>query len=83
MLSPNLQLNEDGSKYQNAMHLRSVGSIYAMMDLYYRLHWWVNHAMRANQSTGDVLFDVVKERRKALEWILDRNTVWDQMDLSL
>ena len=83
MLSPNLQLNEDGSKYINTMQLRSIESVYAMTDLYYRVHWWVNNAVRTNQSTDGVIYNVVKERRKALEWILDRNKVWDQMDLSL
>ena len=83
MLSPNLQLNENRSKYETIMRLRSIEEIYTMMDLYYRLHWWVNNAVRINKSTGEVRFEVIKERRKALEWILDRHTVWDQMDLSL
>lgn len=39
-LSPDLRLNEDGSKYKNTMRLRAIGSIYDMLDLYYRLHWW-------------------------------------------
>ncbi|MDF1758637.1 MAG: DUF4272 domain-containing protein [Legionellaceae bacterium] len=82
-LSPNLQLNEDGFKYTNNMNLRSKKTIYEMLDLYYRLHWWVNNALIAGKSTGDISFGVIRERRKALEWILNKNTTWDNIDLSL
>ncbi len=82
-LSPDLRLDEDGYKYINSMQLRTAGSIYAMLDLYYRLHWWLNNAARENASTGNIHLDIVKERRKALEWILNRNKKWDEMDLSL
>lgn len=82
-LSPDLRLNEDGSKYINSMRLRSPDSIYAMLDLYYRLHWWLNNTKKENESPGDILLAVVIERRKALEWVLYRHKKWDEVDLSL
>lgn len=82
-LSPDLRCNEDGYKYINSMQLRSPVEIYAMLDLYYRLHWWLNNAKKENESTSDILLAIVKERRKALEWVLYRHKKWDEVDLSL
>jgi len=82
-LSPNLQINENGDKYQSTMHLRSIKSLYMMLDLYYRVHWWVNNAQKENKAVTNVVMDAVKARRKALEWILDCNSKWDEVDLSL
>lgn len=82
-LSPDLRLNENDSKYKSSMRLRSVGSIYEMLDLYYRLHWWIRNSSKKNRSTGDISLVVTEERRKALEWILNRNKEWDAMDLSI
>lgn len=66
------------------MQPRSTSSIYAMLDLYYRLHWWLNNANREEQSANSIiLLNVVKERRKALEWILDYKKQWGEMELSI
>lgn len=64
------------------MRLRSYRSLYEMRDLYYRLHWWVNNARKTNESTCDVDFNIVLQRRKALEWILNPDYEWDTIDLS-
>ena len=82
-LSPNLQLNENGYKYKSTMKLRPIKSIYEMLDLYYRLHWWIQTSQKENKSTGDVLLEVVIERRKALEWIINNLSEWDNIDLSI
>lgn len=81
-LSPNVQYNEDGEKYRRYMYLRSSKSIYEMLDLYYRLHWWTKNARRENKPTGDVSLDIVIARRRALEWILNSTAAWDNVDLS-
>ena len=78
-LSPNLQLGEDGAKYLNRMQLRSFSELYEMRDLYYRLHWWVHH--HQNDVPND-FFVRILIRRKALEWVLDCETDWDDVDLS-
>ncbi len=82
-LSPNLQLNEGGDKYQRVMHLRPIKSIFEMLDLYYRLHWWLQTVKKENQSTAKLHLEVIIARRKALEWILDSTTQWDNIDLSI
>ena len=65
------------------MQLRSEKSLYAMTDLYYRLHWWINNATRDNQPIDNISLEAIKNTRKALEWIINRDANWDQMDLSL
>lgn len=82
-LSPNLQLNENRFKYENNMNLRSTKELFEMLDLYYRLHWWTQSSKRMNKSTGIVDLNVIIWRRKALEWISDRDTSWENIDLSI
>lgn len=48
-------------------------------DLYYRLHWWVHH--HQNDIPNDFFVRILL-RRKALEWVLDCETDWDEVDLS-
>lgn len=81
-LSPNLQLNENGEKYKVNMRIRSIKSIFEMLDLYYRLHWWVLSNKKENKPTGTIILEVIAARRKALEWILDNTSRWDEIDLS-
>lgn len=81
-LCPNLQRNEDGSKFKKNMRLRSHEELYRMLDLYYRLHWWTRNAQLTNQKTGKVSIDIIMERRKVLEWIMDGSCDWDSVELS-
>ena len=78
-LSPNLQLGEDGFKYINYMQLRSYSELYEMCDLYYRLHWWVHHYQ---DTIPNEFYARILLRRKALEWVLNSETDWDEIDLS-
>jgi hypothetical protein len=80
-LCPNLRLNEDGTKFRRGMKLRTYPELYAMRDLSYRFHWWTRDAQFKGEDTGNVRLDIVMERRKALEWILDCETDWDDMPL--
>ncbi|MDR3443567.1 MAG: DUF4272 domain-containing protein [Legionella sp.] len=81
-LSPNLQVEADGTKYESTMQLRSIKAIYQTLDLYYRAHWWVLNATREGQPTGDAALYAVIERRRALEWLLNSDSAWDTVDLS-
>ena len=38
-LTPDLQKNEDGSKFTLKMTIRNYDELYEMRDLYYRAHW--------------------------------------------
>ncbi len=83
ILSPDVQNNEDGYKYKSTMHLKPINSLHRMLDLYYRLHWWLNKAQIDRKDTSNIILEVIKERRKALEWILSTDTTWDDIDLSI
>ncbi|MCC7291367.1 MAG: DUF4272 domain-containing protein [Phycisphaerales bacterium] len=81
-LFPKLQHNEDGSNFLLRFHLRPHLQLFRMLDLYYRLHWWTRSAHLRGQRTGEVIIDMVMERRKALAWVLCPEGDWDSVDLS-
>ncbi len=80
-LCPNLQKNEDGSKFRDKMNLRPHGELFKMLDLYYRLHWWTRDAGLRKENTGKVNWEIIVERRKALEWVMDDQLEWDDVPL--
>ncbi len=81
-LVPNLKLNEGGNEFAQKMKLRPNSEIFAMLDLYYRLHWYAMDGRLNGYSTEPISLDVVMERRKALEWLMDSKSDWDHIDLS-
>jgi hypothetical protein len=76
-MCPNLQINEDGSSFISKFELRPRDDLFRMLDLYFRLHWWTRNSQLTGQQTGKVQIDIVMERRKALEWVLDPECTWD------
>ncbi|MBX9695305.1 MAG: DUF4272 domain-containing protein [Cyanobacteria bacterium] len=80
-LAPNLQKNEDRSRFSKMMRMREVDEIFRMLDLYFRLHWYASDGQLNGYSTEPVELSIVMERRKALEWVLS-NQGWDEVDLS-
>jgi hypothetical protein len=82
MLCPALQRNEDGSKLTKTMQLRSREELFRMLDLYYRLHWWTRNSQLTGKDTGVVRPDIIMERRKALEWLMDLSCDWDNVEMS-
>jgi hypothetical protein len=81
-LCPNLQRNEGGAGFVETMRLRPHKELFCKLDLYYRAHWWTRNTQLTGQSTGDVSLDIIMERRKALEWVLDAKADWDNVELS-
>jgi hypothetical protein len=53
-----------------------------MLDLYYRLHWWTRNSQLTGKDTSVVRLDIIMERRKALEWIMDPTCDWDNVEMS-
>ncbi|WP_125205893.1 DUF4272 domain-containing protein [Capsulimonas corticalis] len=76
-LLPNLQKNENGASFSAKMHLRSYTQLYSMLDLYYRANWSTNNARLHGGPSGKISGDIVMERRKALEWLMDSESDWD------
>jgi hypothetical protein len=65
-----------------AVFLRPREELFRMLDLYYRLHWWTRNAQLQGQQTGNVSLDIIMERRKALEWVLNAEDDWDNVEMS-
>jgi|UniRef100_UPI000D351999 hypothetical protein len=81
-LMPNLRENEYGQAFMSRAKLRPRQELFRMTDLYYRLHWWTRTAQLHGEPSGDVSLDIVMERRKALEWLLNETGSWDDVELS-
>jgi hypothetical protein len=81
-LVPNLQRGEGTEKFTEHMKLRSVEELYRMLDLYYRAHWYATDGKLNGYPTGAFSIDIITERRKVLEWILDPSSDWDNPEMS-
>jgi hypothetical protein len=81
-LVPDLQQNEAGSKFSEKMRIRPHWELFWMLDLYYRVHWYARDGQINGYSTGNVSVGIAMERRKALEWVMDSSSDWDDIDLS-
>ena len=79
---PNLQKNESGAPFAAKMRLRPYAELYPMLDLYFRAHWATENVRLHGGSSGRISGDIIMERRKALEWLIDNSTDWDDIPLS-
>jgi hypothetical protein len=70
-LSPDLQKNEDGSKFTTKMAVRNYEELYVMRDLYFRAHWHTEECRLKNLDAKGFDGEIIMERRRALEWIMD------------
>jgi hypothetical protein len=78
-LCPNLEKGEGPEKFTKKMKLRSEADVMAALDLHYRLHWWTRDGNLNGYDTGNVSLDIIMERRKALEWVMDADCDWDDV----
>lgn len=79
---PILKHNEEAEPFFETYNLKSYKDLYAMRDLYYRSHWYVRNGQLNNYDTGNFNIDVIMERRRALEWVLDTEQNWDSVEMS-
>jgi hypothetical protein len=79
-LLPNLEEGETNEKLEAINELRPETEIYTMLDYYYRLHWYCVDE-RLNGRQPKLNEGVVYERRKALEWLYNRSTDWDDVEM--
>jgi Domain of unknown function (DUF4272) len=79
-LLPDLENEEDNSQIEKVEFLRSEQEIYTMLDYYYRLHWYVVDN-RINGVKTKLTEGVIYERRKALEWVMNRDCDWDSVEM--
>ena len=81
LLLPNLQENESNDKLENLENIRHELEVYTMLDYYYRLHWYCVDE-RINDREAQLNEGVIYERRKALEWAFNRESDWDEVEMS-
>lgn len=69
-------------EFKNKCKIRDIEEILDMLDLYYRYHWaCVEKRIRPETNIGKLNPDVVIERRKGLEWVIDEIEEWDEISL--
>jgi hypothetical protein len=80
-LLPNLEQNENNDKINVLSLMKSDEDTYKMLDFYYRLHWYCVDE-RINGRQAKINEGIVYERRKSLEWLMDRASNWDNIEMS-
>lgn len=81
MLPPEVDLNQ----FVSNAKLIDVGKIVEEVEFYYDLHWARRHPESwsfFNKPKFDKYkISVIRERRKALEWVIDSRVSWDEISL--
>lgn len=79
-LLPNLQQGDNNNKIERQKNLQTELSIYTMLDYYYRLHWYCvdERLYGRNPKLNE---GQIHERRRALEWVSDKNSDWDDIEM--
>lgn len=80
-LLPNLEKGESNEKLEKLQNIRPEIEVYTMLDFYYRLHWYCVDE-RINNREALLNEGVIYERRKALEWAFNRESDWDNVEMS-
>lgn len=71
---------DDVAAFVASARLRHRAEIVATADLYYRLHWAIRNA-RLYGTKPPASESIVRERRRALDWVLGTESDWDEVPL--
>jgi uncharacterized protein DUF4272 len=73
-----IPLQEDPSEFINSSELRPIIEIQAMVDQLYRLHWF---AINCKTTSKDCFYSesIIRERRRAIDWIYGIEPNWDEV----
>ncbi len=76
----NLEENESNEKIDQLKELRTDVEIYNMLDLYYRFHWYcVDERIKGVEAK--ISEGIIYERRKALEWLINKDSDWYDIEM--
>ena len=78
-LLPDLEKKDKNTLIDELDQMRPIGDIYAMLDFYYRLHWYCVEQTKQGKKTGFPPELRVYQRRKTLEWVYNKACDWDNM----
>jgi hypothetical protein len=78
-LMPDLRVGEAADGFLLKFAQRPAAEIYQQLDLYYLAHWYARDGQLNKRDTTPFSLDIIMERRKALEWVMDSTiTDWDE-----
>lgn len=68
----------DPSGFISQASLRSIDEIYQQADFHYRLHWAARNARLLGRQSP-IQEGLIRERRKALDWVIGVEADWDEI----
>ena len=68
----------DPTEFIKSAQLRPFSEIYQQADIHYRLHWAARNAGLSG-SSFPVSESLIRERRRALDWVIGVEADWDEM----
>lgn len=68
----------DPGTFIKSVNLRPFNDIYQQADVYYRLHWAAKQAKYEN-TAFPVSESIIRERRRALDWVIGVEDNWDEV----
>jgi len=73
-----IPMQEDPEEFINSSELRPIIEIQAMSDQLYRLHWF---AVNCRKKSTDCFYSesIIRERRRAIDWVYGTDTNWDEV----
>ena len=70
----------DPSSFVSTSELRPFEEIYLQADLHYRLHWAAKRKRYEGVEAG-LSESIIRERRRALDWVIGVEADWDQIPM--
>jgi hypothetical protein len=78
---PSFQNNESGAEFIEKFKSKPKKEIFTMLDRFYRAHWYARNNNLTGKDDPNANIDLIMERRKALEWVCNKNEEWDDISL--
>ncbi len=78
---PSFQNNESSAEFIKGFNSRPAKEIFIKLDQFYRVHWYARNNNLSENDDPIANIDLIMERRKALEWVCNRNEEWDEISL--
>lgn len=72
----------DLERFLDQCNLIDNQTILQELEYYYGLHWAIRHPESWSLMNADKFkISIIRERRKAMEWVLDNSLIWDDIPL--
>ncbi len=78
---PSFENNESATEFIENYRTRPAKEIFTKLDMFYRVHWYARNNNLTGNNDSIANLDLIMERRKALEWVCNKNEEWDEISL--